>query len=106
MIPPALDHPELWTWLEANRDVRLRLPVRIEFDGLGVSATLAGSPISLDTGALGMTLQSHLHAFESPCLVWLDGSWGPLVPMPVDGPTFAVRSVGEAVVGEPHIQVP
>ncbi len=100
--PSPLPADAALAWLERAGSKTLRLPVRIHRDPLGVRATLGAgegaAALALDSGALSRTLDTHLaeHCDDAdPCDVWLEGTWGPLVPNPLapPGPTFAVRAV-------------
>lgn len=106
MRPPDLDDPELWTWLDAHRGTRMRLPVAIEVAPLQVRATFAGKALRLDSTALSMTLRDHVHRCGERCELWLEGSWGPLLGVEAfQEPTFAVRAVGEPVTGKRFVDL-
>ena len=110
------DAAALKAWIAAHATtpggagkVLLRAPVRFQRDDLGQiqGAHIGATPVALDDGALGISLADragqHCPA-QGECALWLDGTWGPLVPMPGPpaGPTFAVRQVvGPVKAGEP-----
>jgi len=100
----------LLAWLEGSEGKRLRLPISVRVSPLGVSrGTVGDGPgaleVRLDSGALSMTLGQHVQRHcgsASPCLVWMEGTWGPLVdgpPQPPGPPVFAVRDVLGPVEG-------
>ncbi len=125
-ITPAA---ELATWLAGKKGSLLRLPLVVEVTGWSVGPawigmTDADAPadavhIELDQGALGVGLTERLTPLcgEPParCVVWIQGYWGPNVPMPelplMPGETkkepFAVREVvGLVAEGDtPHVKV-
>lgn len=96
----AVDGGEaLVAWLDTQRGVMLRLPVSFSpapenvlaqrRAWLGSVATVGAAKlleIRLDDTALGIALPDQLRTFcpdkGTGCLLWLEGTWGPLV----DGP--------------------
>lgn len=104
--PPCQPADALLAWLDAAGGKRIRLPVRVSPSPLGISrGTLGDGPgaleVKLDSGALSMTLAQHVQRHcpaSGPCLVWMEGTWGPTVTGPLSPPgpakpTFAVRDV-------------
>jgi len=120
----------LRAWLE-DQGVRtpkpmLRLPVVLAFEqGQVMGATsawigvLPQAPedavmLRIDDSALGISLQERVREHCAPeadsCALWLDGTWGSLLPLllpPVMGeiPTFAVRSVKGPVAPGDEVRV-
>lgn len=88
-------------WCGEAGSKTLRLPILVERGVFGETATLGaepgGAPLKLDSGALSRTLDDHLSdhcGTASPCAVWLEGTWGPLVgPSMGSDAVFAVRKV-------------
>lgn len=89
-------------WLEDAGRRRLRIPVVLDRSGLGITARLGvaddAPKLRLDSGALSLTLDEHVAdvcGTREHCTVWLEGTWGALVPSPLDPPghVFAVRKV-------------
>lgn len=89
-------------WLGGAGKRRLRLPLVIDRSALGITARLGGADdaprLRLDSSALSRTLDDHIAEHcgtEEHCAVWAEGTWGPLVPSPLDppGPVFTVRAV-------------
>ena len=108
-MPPLSPSGPFLVWL-AQQESTLLLPFEIELNPLGVqSAKLMGEPavpFSLDTGAMGITLETRLQdpcPGAGVCKVWLQGRYGPLVAagLAPSGHSFTVYDVGEAVDGTP-----
>ena len=109
-MPPLSPSGPFLQWL-SSQESTLLLPFEIEVNPLGIqSATLMAEPpvaFSLDTGAMGITLESRLQdpcPGESLCRVWLKGRYGPLVGagLAPSGHSFTVYQVIEAVDGTPR----
>ena len=127
--PELLPVDTLRAWLDekgaAASKPMLRLPVTVRFGGqlaFGIAQAwigLAADPgddtlvLRLDDGAMGESLQDRLRAIcadgAPQCHVWLDGTWGPLVPLPAplvdDRPTLAVRDVPGLVAPGEEVRV-
>lgn len=89
----------LGAWLDAlPLGTRLVVPVRVRWTALGIShAAVDGADdiaLTLDDSAMGVSLLSRVQAAGGGPLL-LEGTWGPLLPMPVPMPgrTLAVRRV-------------
>lgn len=90
-------------WLNGNAGKRLlQLPVEIHASALGIESSYLGVgpkkiELRLDTNALSIDLPMHLLPFcpAYPCRVWLQGTWGPLIPDQSEKglPVFAVKKV-------------
>lgn len=99
---PPIDEAVL-AWLDRNAGQRtLQLPIEIHGGPLRIQSSWLSSgtkkiEIRLDTGALSIDLPMHLKPFCQtwPCWVWLEGTWGTLMPGSLRGelPVFAVRKV-------------
>ena len=115
---PAIDE-NLLVWLDAEAGERMLLlpmDVYIDSDALGcVTAYLrAGNTeieFKLDDGAMSIDLPMHLKSYcdSYPCRVWLEGTWGSLIPgLPPSGilPIFSVRGVlGNVDEQEKYIRI-
>jgi hypothetical protein len=108
-MPPLSPSGPFVAWL-ATQESTLFLPFEIQIDPLGIqSAVLMGEPavpFSLDTGAMGITLETRLQdpcPGQEICKVWLEGRYGPLVAagLAPSGHSFTVFDVGEVVDGTP-----
>lgn len=104
--PAVLPADALRAWLEASGGKRVRLPLQLTLSPLGVTKATVGSDpgaleLRLDSTALSMTLMDHLSRHcdtKAPtCAVWIEGTWGAVMPgLPGPGgskPTLAVRAV-------------
>lgn len=116
--PELLPADALRAWLEEQgaKDPKpmLRLPVVLSFEQglvMGISRAWIGvlpQPpdgavlLRLDDSALGISLPDRVAEHCAPdattCALWLDGTWGSLLPLllpevPGAPPTFSVRSV-------------
>lgn len=127
--PPIADAAALLGWLEGTGKRRVRLPVVVAFEPLGVRRAWVGNGgaeppegallLKLDDTAMGVALLDHLRRAcgeaAATCAVWLEGTWGPVIAgMPAmpgfdTGPKlhdFAVRRfVGRADASATHAQV-
>ncbi len=122
--PTLADHAALLAWLEAHPEAYLRLPVvvfpgdlggiRLAYIGTDPVPPADGAIVlDLDDSALGIPLSTRLRSLcgaeGSACVVWIEGTWGPLLPDlepdgARDGPPpwpLAVRDVGPRVEGTP-----
>lgn len=121
--PAFDDSPALLEWLGANSEAYLRLPVVIFTGDLGdvELAYIGTEPIpppagaitlDLDDSALGICLTTRLRSLRDSasdaCVVWIEGTWGRLLPgVPPGGGSepppwpFAVRDAGPRVEGSP-----
>ncbi|MFZ5479774.1 MAG: hypothetical protein ACOZNI_23620 [Myxococcota bacterium] len=89
--PSVADPAALLAWLEAGKGRLVQLPVVVAFDDkhrLGVARAWVGDDevglrLHLDDTAMGVALIDHLRR-DCPkgptCAVWLEGTWGPLMP--------------------------
>jgi len=99
---PLIDD-KLVPWLDAQAEGRMfQLPVDVFIGPLGLDSSYlsAGNikvEIELDTGAMSLDLSMHLksHCSSYPCKVWLEGTWGALIPQGAEKsiPVFSVRRV-------------
>lgn len=90
------DRKALVAWLETTRGTRVQLPVEVNFGPRGITRAVVGqTTIHLDDSALGIALNDRLRTVcdNSPCFVWLEGTWGALLNGDQDR-TFAVRDLG------------
>lgn len=108
-MPPLSSAEPFLAWL-STQESTLILPFEIERDPLGVqSVALMSDPavsFSLDTGAMGITLETRLQdpcPGAETCKVWLKGKYGPLLAgeLSPSGHSFTVYEVLEAVDGTP-----
>jgi hypothetical protein len=88
------------SWLAEAGERRVQVPVHVTRGAFGPTATLGtgegAAALRLDSTALGRTLDDHLADHcgkDTECLVWIEGTWGPLVGPASDKPTLAVRKV-------------
>lgn len=108
-------------WLEAHPGAYLRVPVVVfpgDLDGIRLAfiGTDPAPPpddaivLELDDSGLGIPLSTRLRSLcgedSEPCVVWIEGTWGRLVPDSVDTPEsppwpLAVRDAGPRVEGSP-----
>ena len=110
---PALDG-DLLAWLESSKG-SVQLPVDVRRSVLGIEGGTilrAQLDVRLDDTRLGIGLTDQLRTAcgdEGPCVVWLEGEWGPTLPDPVDEPqpTLSVQKLIGVVEGEPtHARLP
>ena len=117
---------ELLAWLEKlPKGVRVRLPIVVRFTdetGLMRKDAFIGESVNeldedslfvkLDDTTMGIPLSSHLRSHRSEkatdCALWLEGTWGPALDLPMPGfdkdskkYTFTVRRVLDPAKGEP-----
>ena len=123
------DTKTLLRWLQTSDGRALRLPVAVTFDDeyrLAIqSAQVGGISLKLDDTAMSVALLDQVRALcpagEPGCTVWLEGTWGSVLPgamMPgmggpdLSGPgapaasgpirhPFTVRKVGEPIEQSP-----
>ena len=116
---PALSpSTELMAWLDANASTRVLLPFSVRRQALGVDGgdLVAEPPVAfrLDDSTMGVGLMDRLREecpeLDSPCVVWLEGTYGAALTMPGledGGPVFAVTGVHGRVDGTPiHARFP
>lgn len=108
-MPPLSPSEPFLAWL-AQQQGPVILPVRVELNPLGIqgAALIAEPPVSLslDTGAMGIPLDTRLQDFcpdQGQCAVWLKGRYGPLLGGGLEpaGHSFTVYEVVRAVDGTP-----
>ena len=120
--PALADGAALLGWLRAHPDARVRIPVVILFSPDGLRAprlTFLGTDpappaedailLELDDSALGIGLDTRLRSLcdaeSDACAVWIEGTWGPLLPglRSTEAPPWpvTVRDVGPLVKGSP-----
>ena len=108
-MPPLSPSGPFISWL-ATQDATLLLPFRIHVTPLGVESSLLLAepevPMHLDTGAMGIALDSRLQEYcpgKEQCRVWLKGRYGPLLGEGLSpaGHSFSVYQVIELVDGTP-----
>ncbi len=120
--PTLADSAALLAWLESNPSAYLRLPVVVFRGGLGgVELAFIGSDpvppgddailLELDDSALGIGLSTRLRSLcggSDACAVWIEGTWGRLLPgiaapAAAEPPPWplAVRDAGPRVEGSP-----
>ncbi len=102
---------ELLAWLQtpAQPRRRIRLPVVVEFDELGIRDCFVGDDddrlaIRIDDTALGISLVDRLRG-DHPggrCVVWLEGYWGALVSGGPELPEQGEKRWPFAVLGQPE----
>lgn len=112
--PLVHDAAALVAWFEGpGRDALVQLPVSVSRSPLGVTGGRVGGPeglaLKLRDGTMSVSLYEGLDRLcgdEEPCLVWLEGTWGEVVPMPSFGPpgsedpVFSVRRLAGRVEGD------
>lgn len=79
---PAIESPELVSWLARQEKIEVRLPVIVKLTDskLGVENGMVGSipGIRLQDAALGISLLDRVRQAcpkKDPCTMWLDGYW-------------------------------
>ncbi len=120
---PTIDDPAKLLAALDGEERKMRLPVVVSFDVMGVDAAVIAPSfdhieedsirLRLDDGAMGISLSDRIHQLCSdaqPCAVWLEGYWGtttgddlpgpPEIGDTDDGPAehpFSVRAVSGLV---------
>ncbi len=109
---PALKPaPELLTWLKAQgeADKTIKIPIALAWGDhrlsikravIGLEPAAVDDPeaieLDYDDGALGISLMTHLQHTcpkEGHCVIWVEGTWGSLLPMPGADPNANVIAV-------------
>ena len=116
---PALSpSAELLSWLEAHADTPVILPFSVRRQILGLDGgDLVAEPavdFKLDDSMMGVGLMERLldvcSDLDVPCVVWLEGTFGEVMPLPgfeAEGPAFAVIRMHGLVEGTPtHARFP
>lgn len=102
--PVLSDRAALASWLEANKERRLRLPIMIELGADGSRSARVGTvALRLTDLSLGIPLKERMAQRcgrdAQRCALWLEGRYGQSLPRtsPGDPPQFEVLKVGDVV---------